>query len=57
MKFTAHQCGFKIAEVPVIFVNRELGTSKMNSSIFGEAFFGVMQLKWSSWFRKYPQKA
>ena len=56
MKFTAYQCGFKIAEVPVIFVNRELGTSKMNSSIFGEAFFGVMQLKWSSWFRKYPQK-
>ena len=45
-----------IAEVPVIFVNRELGTSKMNSSIFGEAFFGVMQLKWNSWFRKYPQK-
>ena len=56
MKFTAYQCGFKIAEVPVIFVNRELGTSKMNSSIFGEAFFGVMQLKWNSWFRKYPQK-
>ena len=56
MKFTAYKCGFKIAEVPVIFVNRELGTSKMNSSIFGEAFFGVMQLKWSSWFRKYPQK-
>ena len=55
MKFTAYQCGFKIAEVPVIFVNRELGTSKMNSSIFGEAFFGVMQLKWSSWFRKYPK--
>ena len=57
MKFTAYQCGFKIAEVPVIFVNRELGTSKMNSSIFGEAFFGVMQLKMNSWFRKYPQKA
>ena len=57
MKFTAYQCGFKIAEVPVIFVNRELGTSKMNSSIFGEAFFGVMQLKINSWFRKYPQKA
>ena len=56
MKFTAHKCGFKIAEVPVIFVNRELGTSKMSSGIFGEAFFGVMQLKWNSWFRKYPQK-
>lgn len=56
MKFTAYKCGFKIAEVPVIFVNRELGTSKMNSSIFGEAIMGVIQLKWYSWFHKYPQK-
>ena len=55
MKFTAHKCGFKIKEVPVIFVNRELGTSKMNTSIFGEAVFGVIQLKWDSWFRKYPK--
>jgi dolichol-phosphate mannosyltransferase len=56
MKFTAYKCGFKIKEVPVIFVNRELGTSKMNSGIFGEAFFGVIRLKISSWFRNYPQK-
>ena len=41
-------------EVPVIFINRELGTSKMNSSIFGEAVFGVIRLKWDSWFHKYP---
>ena len=57
MKFTSYKCGFKIKEVPVIFVNRELGTSKMNSSIFGEAVFGVMRLRWDGWFRKYPQKA
>lgn len=56
MKFTAHQCGFRVAEVPVIFINRELGTSKMNSSIFGEAVFGVIRLKWNSWFYRYPQK-
>ena len=56
MKFTAYKCGFKIAEVPVVFVNRELGTSKMNGSIFGEAVLGVIQLKLGSWFRKYPQK-
>ena len=56
MKFTAYQCGFRIQEVPVIFINRELGTSKMNSSIFGEAVFGVIQLKWDSWFHKFPQK-
>jgi dolichol-phosphate mannosyltransferase len=45
-----------VVEVPVIFINRELGTSKMNSSIFGEAIFGVIKLKVDSWFRKYPQK-
>lgn len=56
MKFTAYKCGFKITEVPVIFINRELGTSKMNSSIFGEAVFGVIRLKVNSWFHKFPQK-
>lgn len=56
MKFTAYKCGFKVVEVPVIFINRELGTSKMNSSIFGEAVFGVIRLKIGSWFKKYPQK-
>lgn len=55
MKFTAYKCGFKIVEVPVIFINRELGTSKMNSSIFGEAVFGVIKLKVHSWFHKYPK--
>ncbi|MGN0212836.1 MAG: polyprenol monophosphomannose synthase [Muribaculaceae bacterium] len=53
MKFTAYKLGFKIKEVPIIFVNRVLGTSKMNSSIFGEAVFGVVKLKVASWFRKY----
>ncbi len=53
MKFTTYKYGFKIKEVPVIFINRELGTSKMNSSIFGEAVFGVIRLKWNSLFHKY----
>jgi len=56
MKYTAFECGFTLKEVPVIFINRVLGTSKMNGSIFGEAFFGVIQLKISSLFRKFPQK-
>ncbi len=56
MKYTAHQCGFKIIEVPIVFVNRILGTSKMNTSIFGEALFGVLKLRWWGFFRKYPQK-
>ena len=55
MKFTAHQCGFKIKEVPVVFVNRELGTSKMSGGIFSEAFFGVMRLRWDGWFKKYKK--
>ncbi|MDE6450571.1 MAG: polyprenol monophosphomannose synthase, partial [Muribaculaceae bacterium] len=55
MKFKAHKCGFRIVEVPIIFVNRVLGTSKMSSGIFGEAVFGVIRLKLSSWFRKYPK--
>lgn len=45
MKYTAYTLGFKIKEVSVIFINRQLGTSKMNSGIFGEAFFGVMNLR------------
>ncbi len=57
MKFTAYKCGFNVVEVPIIFTNRVLGVSKMNSSIFGEAVFGVIQLKWQSFFRKYPKKA
>ncbi len=48
MKYTAHRLGFKIKEVPIIFTNRQLGTSKMSSGIFGEAFWGVIKLR----FRK-----
>jgi len=56
MKFMAYKCGFMIIEVPIVFINRVLGTSKMNTSIFGEALFGVLQLKWWSFFHEYPQK-
>lgn len=52
MKFKAYLKKFKIVEVPIIFVNRQLGTSKMNSGIFGEAVFGVISLKLKSIFRK-----
>ena len=48
MKFTTYQLGFKIEEVPVIFVNRRLGESKMSGSIFSEAMWGVIQLKWDA---------
>ena len=45
MKYTALRLGFRIKEVPVIFVNRELGTSKMSGGIFSEALFGVIRLR------------
>ena len=53
MKYTTFKLGFKIAEVPVIFINRQEGTSKMSGSIFGEAFWGVLKLR----FRKFNRKA
>jgi dolichol-phosphate mannosyltransferase len=56
MKYTAYKCGFKIQEVPIIFINRVLGTSKMSGGIFSEALLGVIRLKLNSIFRKYPQK-
>ena len=52
MKFTAHCMGFKIKEVPIVFVNRVYGESKMNSSIFFEALLGVIKLRWDSLFNK-----
>ena len=48
MKYNTYKLGFKIVEVPIIFVDRTEGTSKMSSGIFGEAFWGVIRLR----FRK-----
>ncbi len=55
MKFTASMMGAKIEEVPIIFTNRVLGTSKMSGGIFSEAVFGVIKLKVGSWSRVYPK--
>lgn len=52
MKYTAWTLGFKLGEVSIIFIDREAGTSKMSSGIFGEAFFGVLKLP----FRKIKRK-
>ncbi len=56
MKFTAIKYGFNVVEVPIIFTDRTEGTSKMSTSIFREAFMGVIELKIRSWFRKYEQR-
>lgn len=52
MKYKAYRKGFRIVEVPIIFVNRELGTSKMSGGIFSEAVFGVIKLRLSTLFNR-----
>lgn len=56
MKYSAYKSGFKIAEVPIVFVNRVLGVSKMNSGIFSEAMFGVLRLRLDGMFNKFKPK-
>jgi dolichol-phosphate mannosyltransferase len=53
MKFKIWKLGYTIAELPVIFINRELGTSKMSGGIFSEALFGVIRMKLSSLRKNY----
>ncbi|SPZ85966.1 N-glycosyltransferase [Sphingobacterium multivorum] len=55
MKFTAIKYGFDVVEVPIIFTDRTEGTSKMSTSIFKEAFFGVIQLKLGSIGKRYKR--
>ncbi len=55
MKYSAHSLGFKLVEVPITFTDRILGQSKMSSSIFGEAFFGVLQLRWDKFKGLFPK--
>jgi len=52
MKFTAFKMGYKVTEVPIIFTDRTLGESKMSGSIFKEAVFGVLKLR----FKKIPKR-
>jgi dolichol-phosphate mannosyltransferase len=55
MKFTAWKFGFKIAEVPIIFTNRVLGESKMSPHILNEAVFGILRMKFRSFFKSYKR--
>ncbi|MGB4844198.1 MAG: polyprenol monophosphomannose synthase [Ferruginibacter sp.] len=56
MKFAAWKLGFKIAEVPITFIDREFGASKMNKGIIKEGVLGVLQLRWQSLFKNYRKK-
>ena len=55
MKFTACKYKFNIVEVPIIFTDRKEGNSKMSGGIFNEALWGVIIMKWKSFFRKYKR--
>ena len=56
MKFTAWKLGYKVSEVPIIFTDRKLGSSKMSGGIFSEALLGVPRMKFRSIFSKYKRK-
>jgi dolichol-phosphate mannosyltransferase len=56
MKFAAWKLGFKIREVPIIFVDRKYGISKMNKGIVREGILGVLKLKWMSMFKNYRSR-
>jgi dolichol-phosphate mannosyltransferase len=55
MKFAAWKYGFKLVEIPIIFTNRAIGTSKMSGGIFNEAVWGVISMKIRSLFKKYKK--
>ena len=53
MKYTAWKMKAKIVEIPIIFTDRSEGQSKMTGGIFNEAFFGVLKMRFHSFFKKY----
>ena len=57
MKYAAHTLGFKIKEVPITFVDRVEGSSKMSRGIFKEAVIGVLKMRWSSFSSSYRKSA
>lgn len=56
MKFAAWKLGYEIREVPITFIDRKLGTSKMHKGIVKEGIWGVMQIQWQSMFKNYRQR-
>jgi dolichol-phosphate mannosyltransferase len=56
MKFSAWKLGYRIVEVPIIFTDRKLGSSKMTGGIFNEALWGVLRMKLRSVFTNYPRR-
>lgn len=55
LKYAAWRCGFKLMEIPIVFKDRERGTSKMSKGIFKEAVYGVIKMRWKSFFHSYAK--
>lgn len=56
MKFAAWKLGFRIKEVPITFIDRKLGVSKMNKGIVHEGIWGVLSIQWQSMFKNYSRR-
>lgn len=56
MKFAAWKLGFKIKEVPITFIDRQTGYSKMNKGIIKEGVIGVLKIQWHSLFKDYHKR-
>jgi dolichol-phosphate mannosyltransferase len=56
MKFASWKLGFTIVEVPITFIDREFGASKMNKGIVKEGILGVLKLRWHSLFKNYRKR-
>jgi dolichol-phosphate mannosyltransferase len=56
MKFAAWKLGFTIKEVPITFVDRKIGVSKMSKGIIKEGVLGVLSIQWQSLFKNYRKK-
>jgi len=56
MKFAAWKLGFKIKEIPIVFIDRQIGLSKMSKGIIKEGVFGVISIQWQSMFKTYRRR-
>jgi dolichol-phosphate mannosyltransferase len=56
MKFAAWKLGFKIKEVPITFIDRKIGQSKMSKGIIKEGVLGVLKIQWQSLFKDYHKR-
>lgn len=57
MKFASWKLGFKIVEVPIVFIDRQAGASKMSKGIIKEGVLGVLKIQWQSFFKNIYKRS